>query len=101
MPRETGKWQPQASLFQHPDESGERVPSVLWGFNRSQGWQRSLQIRGLVFPSARPGGPAYGAAGRVCAFWEEGNKRKDIFAKDDIKKLYCKDELSKVRNLGN
>lgn len=43
----------------------------------------------------------YDTAGRFCVFWEEGNTRKYICVKDDIKKLYCKDELFKIRELGN
>lgn len=100
VPRESGKWQPQPSLFQRPGESGWRVPSALWGFNHSQGWKCSLQIR-VVSHGAGPGCSTCCTAGRVCVFWEEGNKRKDVFAKDDIKKLCCKDELSKIRKLGN
>lgn len=32
-------------------------------------------------------------------FWEEVKKRKDIFAKVDVKKLYCKDNLSKTEEI--
>lgn len=46
-PRETGKWQQLSSVFQHQDESGKRISSFLWGFNHSQGWQWSSQMRAV------------------------------------------------------
>lgn len=99
VPRETGKWQSHSSLFQHLDWSGQRVPSFFMGFNHSQGWQCSLQIRVFGISSARSGYPVCDTVGQF--FWEDGNKGKDIFTKDDIKQLYCKHKLSKIRKWGN